>query len=274
MKHGFSPIRLLAEVALLVFVCALLVMFIIPYLAPSLAKGDLFPYVVALLVVLISAPWLYWRCMAAERRGAQYVRRHTELGKHLSRMSGGGFRAGVAMTAAAHIVGLLLTTAGAVWLYQREVSTETDLFERRVNRLEIEVRRRFDVPLAGLKGLRATFLASSKVTREEFREYMDSRDLASEFPGIRGFGVIERVLRKDIDQFRAAQKADGAPDFEVKTSGSADDLYVIKYVEPLSTNKQAFGFDVGQEPVRRAAIELSLRSRQPTLTGPITLVQD
>jgi PAS domain S-box-containing protein len=58
------------------------------------------------------------------------------------------------------------------------------------------------------------------------------------------------------------------------TDPSHDDLYIIKFIEPLQTNLAAQGLDLGSEPLRRAAIERAVDTGEPTLTAAITLVQD
>ncbi|MGI9134064.1 MAG: PAS domain S-box protein, partial [Rhodoferax sp.] len=78
----------------------------------------------------------------------------------------------------------------------------------------------------------------------------------------------------DMARFAARVRADGAPDFAVHTSGTRDDLYVVKYVEPLAANRPVWGYDLGQEAVRREAIERAVASGEPAITGRITLVQD
>ncbi|MFW5386841.1 response regulator, partial [Yersinia sp. 2542 StPb PI] len=52
-----------------------------------------------------------------------------------------------------------------------------------------------------------------------------------------------------------------------------DDLYIIKYIEPSEGNQGAEGFDVGSEPVRRAAVLSAINSGKPTFSGSIHLVQ-
>lgn len=45
-------------------------------------------------------------------------------------------------------------------------------------------------------------------------------------------------------------------------------------IEPKARNHSAMGYDVGSEPVRRAALMEAIRTGRPTLTGRITLLQD
>ncbi|WP_349745147.1 PAS domain S-box protein [Roseateles cavernae] len=176
--------------------------------------------------------------------------------------------------AAVLLGGLVLTLLSWHWLAQREVLDARTQFERLSERVERELVRRLQLPVYGLNGARGLYAASSDVRRAEFRAYVDSRQLDHEFPGIRGFGFIERVMRADVARFVAATRADGAPDFELLTQGKAEDLFVIKYIEPLAANRAALGLDVGSEPVRREAVERAVLSGQAALSGRIVLRQD
>lgn len=147
-------------------------------------------------------------------------------------------------------------------------------FDRHVQRLEASVQRRVAQTAYGLRGLRGSYAATGRLDARQFQAFVASRDIDREFPGVRGFGYIERVARADLAAYVAAARREGPADFEVRTAGSADDLYVIRYIEPISRNGPARGFDVGSEPRRREAIERAARTGAESLTGPITLVQD
>ena len=173
------------------------------------------------------------------------------------------------------LVGGLILTSLVTYQVWRHYRTEAELrFERLTERLSLEVKRRMDLPVYGLKGARGVFAASQSVERLEFRAYVDSRNLAAEFPGILGFGFIQRVQRTELEAFIAAERADAAPDFAVTGTGDAPDLYVAKFLDPLSVNRPAWGYDTGSDPVRRASIESAVRSGEPTLTHRLTLLQD
>jgi len=178
------------------------------------------------------------------------------------------------LIAAVLFSGITLSWAGAIQL-ARYYRHEADLrFSRLADRVSAEVQRRVNLPAYGLKGARGVYAASVDVTRGEFAAYVRSRDLRAEFPGVQAFGFVERVRRPELDAFLATVRADGAPDFRVRTTGQASDLYVIKYVYPLEGNEAAQGYDIGSEPIRREAIERAIDTGNPALTGRVTLVQD
>jgi signal transduction histidine kinase/CheY-like chemotaxis protein len=152
---------------------------------------------------------------------------------------------------------------------------EREKFETMVNRVARSVTTRTDVYKYGLRGGRGVFLASDRVKREEWRRYVASRDLPTEFAGALGFGFIERVPRGKLQEFIATERADGAPNFSVRTRDSArDELYVIKYIEPLKDNLPVLGFDIASDDIRREAADRAMLTGQPALSRRVTLVQD
>ncbi|MCW5648168.1 MAG: CHASE domain-containing protein [Ramlibacter sp.] len=172
------------------------------------------------------------------------------------------------------VLGLLLT---ALWTRNRQTELSQQAqqeFQFQADRMERDVKRRIALPLYGLRSIAAAFVATGDLDRLAFRRYVQARDLDAEFPGVRGFGFVERVNRDNLDAFVSKERNDAAPDFSVRSSGSARDLFIIKYVEPLARNRPAWGYDIGSDTTRRAAAEAALRSGTPQLTRPITLLQD
>ena len=271
--------RLFAELSATVALASVAVSLALPVLASGV-DGAARAAVTATLLTLVAGPWVYWRCLAATRRavrGQRAARREAALdtGKLGGRSgSGSTLRGPIAITAATHLGALALTGAAVLWL-ERDIETQTQQrFERQVERIENDILQRFERPLFGMKGARGVYAASSRVARADFRAYVESRRMEDEFPGLRGFGFIERVVRDDLPRFVAAERDDGAPQFALRTQGDAPDLYVIKYIEPLADNYEAWGYDIGSEPVRREAAERAVATGEPALTGRITLVQD
>lgn len=172
------------------------------------------------------------------------------------------------------VTGLILSAWGAhesAQIYRQQARQH---FDRLAERLGREVERRANMPVYGLMGARGVYAASKSVERLEFRSYVNSRDLAREFPGVLGIGFIQPVPRAGLEAFIAAERADNAPDFTVRAPGNTPDLYVIKFIDPLAANRESWGFDTGSDPTRREAILRAIHTGKPSLTGRITLAQD
>jgi diguanylate cyclase (GGDEF)-like protein/PAS domain S-box-containing protein len=172
-------------------------------------------------------------------------------------------------------LGLTLTALAVIW-HQRQASAEVrSLQERQMERLQADVVKRLTMPVYGLRGARGALAAlDGRLTRDAFSAYVESRDLAQEFPGVRGFGFIERVRRQELPAFMAARQVPGVTPFRVHATGDHDTLYVVTQVSPLSRNFAAWGMDEGADPVRRQAIEQAIDTGEVTLSSPVRLVQD
>jgi PAS domain S-box-containing protein len=128
----------------------------------------------------------------------------------------------------------------------------------------------------GLRGTRGVILTAGEhsITRDAFYRYSLTRNLATEFPGARGFGFIRRVPVAEEEQFLSAARADGKPEFAIhQFSPNSDERFVIQYMEPLQSNDRALGLDIASEPSRRDAAKAAIRTGKAQLTAPITLIQ-
>jgi CHASE1-domain containing sensor protein len=218
------------------------------------------------MLLLLAGPAVYWRLSVAARQ-AQPSGTAQASALRSSRHA-------VLLALAAQALGLSLTAGGVWWQSRNLDSFSQSRFEQGAERIQAEVVRRLNQSIYGLKGARGAMAANSDFKRSAFRAYVESRDLATEFPGIRGFGLLQRVQRSALERFIASERADGAPDFNVRSSGQASDLFVVRFVEPLASNRAALGFDMGQESGRRAAVEYAVDTGEPTLLAGISLLQD
>nr|WP_315489097.1 PAS-domain containing protein [uncultured Rhodoferax sp.] len=275
MKMKTSPITLLLEVVATVGVAQALVVFALPMLVPRV-PGAAQALLDLALVLVLASPVLYWRSMAF----TSAIWQSTRVTGGKSPKGALTFGKAVAMTAAAQAFGLLLAAAAVIYIGHYLDRAAKLQFDRHVDAIKVEVVQRFSKPVYGLSGLRASYAAhlaagrGEQLSVAEFKAYVDARDMEAEFPGVRGFGFIERIQRSDISAFTQRVQLETANKFQVRSAGDAADLLVIKNIEPLETNRAALGFDIGQEPVRRQAAERAIATGQTALSGSITLVQD
>ncbi|NCT85412.1 MAG: diguanylate cyclase [Comamonadaceae bacterium] len=172
-------------------------------------------------------------------------------------------------------LGLALTAAAVLWQQQRASAEAHRLQERQLERLQADVIGRLMLPAYGLTGARGALAAlDGKFSRASFDAYVESHDLATEFPGVRGFGFIERVARSDLEAFVDARRREGPGGFQVHGSGDDATLYVVTQVSPFWRNFRVWGMDWGADPVRRQAIERAIDTGETTLSPPLRLAQD
>ncbi|MCB9853652.1 MAG: CHASE domain-containing protein [Phycisphaerales bacterium] len=277
MTRPFNTIRLMIEIIAAIALAETAIMFLLPFVAPGVSE-TVEAFLDAAMLAMLAGPVILWRVRLAVRHSQAAV----------------DFRFGVApgktivLTAMVGALGLAFTGLAVFGAYTGVRREARAHYEQLVERLVTEVRDRANRVVYGLKGARGVYAASKTVERGEFAAYVDSRDLSAEFPGAIGIGFIQRVMREDVDEFVAAERADDAPDFRITTVAShrspddgqesaappSPDLYVIKHIYPMAPNRAAWGLDIGSEAVRREAAERAVRTGEPTISGRITLVQD
>ena len=118
------------------------------------------------------------------------------------------------------IVGLLITALAMFGVERSRRNAISDRLDHLAERISTEVSRRVNLPLYGMKGARGVYAASKSVERGEFRAYVASRNLGSEFPGVTGSfpsnarrsgdGRVERRLRGHRDEQRIMRARDSS----------------------------------------------------------------
>ncbi len=133
-----------------------------------------------------------------------------------------------------------------------------------------------------LEGVRGLLDASENITVTQFNAYV--RDVLARFPNLQALSWNPLVKQKDLAAFQASLRAQpGLGNFTV-TERDADgnlrpvsprpEYVVVAYIEPITKNRSALGFDIYSNPARAAAIEIARDTGTPTATVPIDLVQE
>jgi PAS domain S-box-containing protein len=184
--------------------------------------------------------------------------------------------ASFSLTAVILCLGLIVSALSAYSLARRVQADAQADFWRKSDLLTTEIGQRLSASVYGLRGARGAFVASERVDRDEFRSLVESMDLQRTLPGNRGFGWIDPVQRRELPAYLREMRAGDAPGLTVRQFGEKqhDNLYVIRYIEPVELNPGAMGADVGSDPRGRAAIEHAIATGETTLTPPVPLVRD
>lgn len=124
-----------------------------------------------------------------------------------------------------------------------------------------------------IKGAAALFSVSNEVTPREWRTYVAAVQLDKYFEAVYGLGFAEIVDKKDLAAFEKKNNIKTIY-FEPATAAKYDHNIVVKWIEPVETNRQALGLDIGSSVIRRVAINRSLEELEPAATDSLILVQD
>jgi signal transduction histidine kinase len=126
-----------------------------------------------------------------------------------------------------------------------------------------------------IRGVRALFDASDRVSVADFRLYVSSMG-ASERYGIQVTAWTQRVPAQLRTVFEAemGREHTAASAFAIRPAKAFAEYFIAAYVEPLEPNRALLGFNQGSEPGRLAAVLKARDSGQLTASGRLTLVQD
>ena len=121
----------------------------------------------------------------------------------------------------------------------------------------------------------ALFAASERVTRAEWRAFVQHLQVENQFPGIQGIGYTVFLPPERLAQHIQEIRQEGFPDYRVWPEGERAVYSSIIYLEPFTNrNLRAFGYDMLSETVRRTALERARDKNTAALTGKVKLVQE
>lgn len=177
-------------------------------------------------------------------------------------------------------LGVLLITLVVTfysWYSFKELqeNVEKNHFESLVEEKIDVIEKRFEFYAHSLLGGVGFINGSNKVSRPEWREYVNALQVESYLPGSNGIGYIKKIQAKNAKQYTATIRRDNNPDFTIHPANTNfSDKFVITYIEPENINMEAIGLDIGFEENRRAAALKAMDTGKITLTKRIYLVQD
>ncbi len=174
------------------------------------------------------------------------------------------------------VAALCLIALGWIWSVSRAHAQYNARisFQQQADSVAAKLRERLLVYEGILHGARGLYAASKSVERSEWRAYIDSLSIQERYPGVRAFSFIAAVPRSELDVFLEKTRADGAFDFQIRSSGNLPDLMVVKYDEVFVDVLPPLGYDIASEPVRRSAAERARDTAEMTAMDKLALVTD
>lgn len=175
------------------------------------------------------------------------------------------------------ILVLALIVTYSVWKNANQIAQQTLLynFEFRVKESNDRIQQRMRIYEQVLRAVVGLFRASDKVSRRDFRLFVETLGLPQNYPGIQGLGYSVVVRPGERERHIAQVRNEGFPEYTIKPNNPRDVYTSIVYLEPLTgRNLRAFGFDMYSEPVRRAAMEYARDTGSTGTSGKVILIQE
>src|SRR5471030_3339255 len=129
-----------------------------------------------------------------------------------------------------------------------------------------------------VRSVAAVFRTNDQLSRAQFHDYIDSLDVARQFPAVDAFTYTMLVSDAGRDAFVAGVRRDrsvdprGYPGFDIAPPGRRPGYAVLTYLEPLRARADQFGADLSVDPAIERAMAASRDSGQVGTSGqPITI---
>lgn len=178
------------------------------------------------------------------------------------------------------LLGLAFAALLAKTFYDLETKTITTEFHKSVDDQIASIEREVIFNFEALYAIKGLFDSSISVSAEEFHSI--STQILARHRNIQALEWIPRVSKEQRTYFET-QRQQQHPEFQIierKEQGQMvpaevrDEYFPVYFVEPLSGNEAAFGFDLASNSKRLQALNSARQTGQLVATASITLVQE
>lgn len=163
--------------------------------------------------------------------------------------------------------------------YLTKKSTEIELTRRtifRANVIGLTIDLEFKKIRHALLDVAAHFENKESVTNEELKDYLERAQIFQRINGLQGIAYTQVYTSKaEAETIIKRQRALGVKDFKIWPESESDLRTTIVSVYPQDwRNQLAYGYDMASDSVRREAMERAFKTQKPSLTRPVSLVQE
>jgi class 3 adenylate cyclase/CHASE1-domain containing sensor protein len=174
------------------------------------------------------------------------------------------------------IISILLYTT----IKKREDQVHYYIFESQSKEIVASIQKEITIDLEKILSLKALFDVSYPVSKNQFNVF--TNHLLLKNGSIQALSWIPRVTYEEKDRFEQTIRDQTITDFIIKEKSGGKFLpvkrrteyYPVYFIEPLSGNEIAFGFDLASNPFRFHAMKKADSTGEMAVTEPIELVQD
>lgn len=179
------------------------------------------------------------------------------------------------------VIGFVLSGVTALFFHNLEIHQIRTEFTKKVDERVASLEREIGLDLEVLFVPWGLYATLDMVTRSQFRTAISSQ--LARHPSIQAIEWIPRVKMQERQSYESAARADGLTNFQIMErhhqgkmirADERSEYFPVYYVEPMSGNEAAVGFDLASNPVRLAALQKSRDSGQMLITARIRLVQE
>ncbi|MGH1462076.1 MAG: diguanylate cyclase domain-containing protein [Neptuniibacter sp.] len=188
-----------------------------------------------------------------------------------------------------NLLASLLLITGATFMFsvaiaQFEQKKQNEQFNKNADLLAQTLQSEVDSIIDTLYSLSSFILTNKQLNPELFRHY--TAPILARKPSIHGLSWNIAFSGSELEQFnqdmsrlytdenivfRTTQRSESG---DLIPASQRDKHIVVSFIEPLTTNRSALGYDVYSQDLRKQALDNAQRLRQEVSTLPIRLVQE
>lgn len=177
------------------------------------------------------------------------------------------------------LLGLLIAlgTLLSVYAIERADAQRRQLvLERNFTEIASGLQRRAAENIAILNAGATLFSLREQVGHADFMEFASGLQSGMNHHGALGMAWAQWIPPNGSAEAEAAMRRAGNKDFVIFPRPEADAVSVpVTYIEPITPkNRNAVGFDMYSDPVRRQAMDQAIKLGQPVTSGRVHLAQD
>lgn len=174
--------------------------------------------------------------------------------------------------------GLLMTLAFVIGIERADENARSMRLERDATALVAEVQRKAAENIAYLNAAAALFSVTEEVSQQEFARFVEEMSHGHLARGSLGLGWAAWIRGGQVDAYEEQQRElllSRAYTIRPRPASAAQRMAVIGLLEPQTPgNVSALGYDMYSEGVRRAAMQVAMRTGGAGMSGRVQLLQD
>ncbi len=180
------------------------------------------------------------------------------------------------------LIGMVIAAIAGIAILEAGVARKATEFRHDAGESLAAVQRRFSYELSAVNMVVANFTIHPDTSRRDFDRLVEITLRDAPDITFQALEWIPRISHADRARFEAGVRGEGFDDFSIRqgaggdqmvTASQRDEYFPVHFVYPFAANKGAFGFDLGSNPIRLAALQQARDTGKTVVSTRINLVQ-
>jgi PAS domain S-box-containing protein len=172
------------------------------------------------------------------------------------------------------IISVCSTGLGWYVSYENAEFAAQAQFDLRIDRLKVAISNRMNVYENLLQSGAALFAVVPDISPPRWKSFIDNLHIQESYDGIQGMGFGKRIAADERVSY-VTEMRNFFSNFSIHPVNEQAEYIPVSFVEPLNErNRQALGYDILSETMRRETVENARDTGKSTLSGRVSLLFD